>query len=65
MPHLSPELNIDAKACLRCAACVSLCPTDALTLGFEGIVCQAEQCTLCLDCVLFCPVEAIKEPHVS
>jgi ferredoxin len=46
--------------CLKCGACVSLCPTEALILLKTGITVEQELCTDCEDCVRFCAVAALE-----
>ncbi|UCC45387.1 MAG: 4Fe-4S binding protein [Candidatus Zixiibacteriota bacterium] len=53
-------VNADNQVCLRCGACVALCPTEALVLLRIGLVCDASLCNLCEDCVAFCPVPALE-----
>jgi ferredoxin len=52
--------NIDREKCLRCGACVSVCPVDALELAEHGIVWDKEKCTFCQICEKACPLGAIK-----
>jgi len=52
--------NIDKEKCLRCGACVSVCPFLAVELKESGIVNDKEKCTLCGICAKICPVKAIK-----
>lgn len=51
--------NIDRKLCLKCGACVSVCPVAALELK-EEILQNPKICTLCGVCEGVCPVSAIK-----
>lgn len=53
------EWNIDRDKCLRCGACISACPTQALNLAENGIEWDEEKCTYCENCELICPVGAI------
>ena len=57
---LTKALQIDADRCTSCGACVSPCPTAALsfkpdwTIDFDD-----EKCVACKVCVNACPVRAI------
>ena len=56
-------LQIDHERCTACGACISPCPTQALsfrpdwTLEFDE-----ERCVACRTCVNACPVKAISLP---
>lgn len=52
--------NIDREKCLRCGACVAVCPVLALELDESGIKNDKDKCTLCSTCQKVCPVKAIK-----
>ncbi|MBJ17775.1 MAG: ferredoxin [Euryarchaeota archaeon] len=51
--------EVDEDRCFGCAACVALCPVDALTL--EGIMAVVDEpkCTHCEHCIPACPVHAL------
>jgi ferredoxin len=50
---------VDDDRCYGCAACVALCPFDALTLeGWLAIV-DEPKCTHCEICIPACPVFAL------
>jgi len=53
---------IDDDKCIDCGACISLCPTDALSLDKEKRLkfCY-EKCIGCLLCLDSCPRFAIEE----
>ncbi len=51
--------SIDNKKCLRCGACVGVCPVNALNLTEHGVNVN-DKCTLCATCEKVCPVKAIK-----
>jgi len=60
-------IRIDEQACVSCALCVDVCPTDVL--GFDeakGIpfVAKAGECFGCLACSEECPAEAIHHEGV-
>lgn len=50
---------INKKKCLKCGACISVCPVKALKLESE-LKCDKSKCTKCQICVKFCPVGALK-----
>ena len=53
--------KIDNEKCLRCGACVSVCPVLALELKEDGgIIHDQEKCTLCGICSKMCPVGSIE-----
>jgi ferredoxin len=55
------DWEIDRKKCLRCGACVSVCPVMALELREDGgIQNDSAKCTLCGICQKVCPAGAIK-----
>ena len=51
---------VDDERCFGCAACIAVCPLDALEL--EGIlaVVTEEKCTHCDLCIPVCPVNALE-----
>jgi len=50
---------VDDDRCDGCAACIALCPVDALTLkGLLAIV-DEPSCTHCELCIPSCPVFAL------
>ena len=51
---------VDDERCFGCAACIAVCPLDALEL--EGIlaVVTEEKCTHCDHCIPVCPVNALE-----
>jgi ferredoxin len=52
-------MNVDASLCMRCGACVSACPFDAIE-ATDGSVKSNERCTECGICVKICPMGAIE-----
>jgi ferredoxin len=52
--------KIDRGVCLRCGACVSVCPVLALELQESGVAHDAGKCTLCTACEKICPVGSIR-----
>ncbi|MBJ29039.1 MAG: hypothetical protein CMB61_03155 [Euryarchaeota archaeon] len=57
--------EVDDDRCFGCAACVALCPVDALSL--EGILAVVEEpkCTHCEHCIPACPVHALSIVNVD
>ena len=55
------EKLYNKSRCIGCGSCISVCPTDALTLtSAEGIVTDFSRCLLCGDCAGVCPTKAIE-----
>ena len=55
-------IHIDDEKCIDCGACISLCPTDALSLDKEErLMFYYEKCIGCLLCLDSCPRFAIEE----
>ncbi|UCG95941.1 MAG: 4Fe-4S binding protein [archaeon] len=52
--------EIDRKKCLRCGACVGVCPKLALELKESGINHDEKLCIECGLCKRICPMGAIK-----
>ncbi|MBN55085.1 MAG: ferredoxin [Euryarchaeota archaeon] len=50
---------VDEDRCFGCAACIALCPVDALEL--EGLLAIVDEptCTHCEHCIPACPVHAL------
>ncbi|MGI6151169.1 MAG: DUF362 domain-containing protein [Christensenellales bacterium] len=46
--------------CIKCGACVSVCPVGAIEEGDDKYVIDAEACIECGACESECPVEAPK-----
>ena len=51
--------EVDEDRCFGCAACIALCPVDALRL--EGLMVYVHEptCTHCKLCIPSCPVFAL------
>ena len=51
--------RVDEAVCFGCAACIALCPVDALRL--EGLMVFVDEpaCTHCKLCIPACPVFAL------
>lgn len=47
--------------CISCGACESECPVEAISMGDEHYVIDADKCTDCGTCADVCPVGAISQ----
>lgn len=57
--------QIDQKKCTGCAECVSICPTQALSLsGRKAILVHPDNCNYCAICETTCPTQAIVLPYL-
>lgn len=52
------SLDVDKKLCDQCGTCISVCPTDALSL-MDVILVDDKKCIMCNNCVRVCPVGAL------
>ena len=52
-------LSLDEGRCFGCAACVAICPVDALDLSNLLIIIEEPTCTHCNLCIPICPVHAL------
>jgi len=64
LPNAMPRRDatlfvVDEDRCFGCAACVGLCPVNALVL--EGLLAIVDEpsCTHCEHCIPACPVHAL------
>ncbi len=51
--------EVDDDRCFGCAACVALCPVNALTLEGLLVIVDEPSCTHCEHCIPACPVHAL------
>jgi len=52
------ELLLRPERCVRCGACLPVCPVGAAVPAADGFSTQADLCRLCGECVSACPGEA-------
>jgi electron transport complex protein RnfB len=50
---------VDEDRCFGCAACVGLCPVNALVLEGLLVIVDEPSCTHCEHCIPACPVHAL------
>jgi len=55
--------KVDQATCIGCTACVSVCPSEAISMedkpeGQKAVI-DAAKCTSCGTCISVCPVQAI------
>ena len=56
------DLKYDKEKCLKCGACVNICPMEAITMGEDGFCVMDNSCVRCGQCVRVCP--APEKPRV-
>ena len=59
MPSTGHLLQVDEDRCYGCAACIMVCPVDALKLKGWLVEVDHATCTLCDHCLPSCPVDAL------
>ena len=59
---LSQDIVWNKKKCTHCGVCVSICPTDALTVDCktQKIKFCGDKCIACLLCIPACPFKAME-----
>ena len=53
------QFIVDETRCFGCAACIALCPVDALILDELLVIVDEPKCTHCELCIPSCPVFAL------
>jgi len=54
-------IQLDRERCFDCGACLSLCPTGALSMAEDGTVeLDESKCVYCELCLPSCPVRALR-----
>ena len=65
MPSTGHLLQVDDDRCYGCAACIMVCPVDALNLHGWLVEVDHATCTLCDHCLPSCPVDALSMELLS
>ncbi|MCK6620906.1 MAG: 4Fe-4S binding protein [Calditrichaceae bacterium] len=67
MPKRTPVVfDIDWNACIKCAACIAVCPQDAGFVSAFDTIAVDEPCNIaCMACEEICPVTAISHEEVA
>lgn len=65
MPSTGHLLQVDDDRCYGCAACIMVCPVDALNLRGWLVEVDHATCTLCDHCLPSCPVDALSMELLS
>jgi pyruvate formate lyase activating enzyme len=55
---MEPQFVFWDKRCIRCGACVEVCPQDAVCANADGVSTDVEKCVCCGACVDVCYAEA-------
>lgn len=56
---IKPELSLRLSRCIRCGACVEICPSHALSIMEDEKAARDEtKCQLCFECARVCPSDA-------
>ncbi|RLI25129.1 MAG: [Fe-S]-binding protein [Candidatus Hecatellales archaeon] len=63
--ELGPTIEVDEEKCVLCGACVSPCPTGAITLTMERLEIDEQLCIRCKACVIACPFKALSMASTS
>ncbi|MHC1564360.1 MAG: DUF362 domain-containing protein, partial [Candidatus Hecatellaceae archaeon] len=63
--ELGPTIEVVKDKCVLCGACVSPCPTGAITLTMEKLEIDEQLCVRCKACVVACPFKALSMATMS
>ena len=49
---------INQEKCLKCQACINMCPVQAISMVGNDVVIDKNKCISCGTCANICPVQA-------
>lgn len=49
---------INQEKCLKCGACINMCPVQAIEMKDGKVIIDEEKCISCGTCASICPVQA-------
>lgn len=49
---------INQDKCIKCGACINMCPVQAISMEKDKVVIDAKKCIDCGTCASICPVQA-------
>ena len=52
--------KLTVNGCIKCATCLKVCPTGAITIEENKFRINLKKCIFCGNCTYYCPVKAIK-----
>ena len=55
---VQPQKLVRSSRCIRCGACVEVCPQQGISLDESGIQTDRDRCTRCGECVAVCFADA-------
>ena len=65
MAKAAVTFEIDWNACIKCGACVAVCPLEAGFISAFDTIAVNEPCeVVCMACEKVCPVTAIRHNQV-
>lgn len=59
LAQVGRSVKIDPEGCTRCKACISSCPTWAISARKEAVSINSHACNVCMDCAKVCEQKAI------
>jgi Fe-S-cluster-containing hydrogenase component 2 len=54
-----PKAKVNARICLACSGCITVCPEDAVSMFGGRPRVKQEKCRSCAICIRICPIGAI------
>ena len=57
-----PVAPISLPSCMKCGKCVTVCPTNAISVADGAVITDIEKCILCMACTHICTEQARIRP---